>query len=314
MIDFRYHVVSIVAVFLALALGLFIGATSLRDTVRGDITNRTDNLFKANGSLRSQNGDLKSQLKSAQSTDNALLPYAVQGRLAGGSVVVISAPGADGDIRNNILRALPLAGATVAGDVRLQDHLLDPQQDQFIGSLADQVAIPGRRLPNASGATRALALLADVLVTSPRQHPVSRAAATRVLSAFSAGSLLSTSGDTTQPGTVAILIASAAPPATTSPSPAPDTASLLATFARDLGANSSGVVVAGPQTSDQQGGLVDQIRNDKTLRDLVSTVDNADMPSGIIATVLALGAESGGRTGSYGIGPGNDAPVPSPSP
>jgi hypothetical protein len=32
-IDFRYHVVSIVAVFLALALGLFIGATSLRGSV-----------------------------------------------------------------------------------------------------------------------------------------------------------------------------------------------------------------------------------------------------------------------------------------
>lgn len=314
MIDFRYHVVSIVAVFLALALGLFIGATSLRDTVRGDITNRTDSLFKANGALRSQNGDLKSQLANAQSTDNALLPYAVQGRLAGESVVVISAPGIDSDIRNNLLKALSLAGATVAGDVRLQDHLLDPQQDQFLGSLADQVAVPGRPLPSTSGGARALALLADVLVTNPRRHPVSRAAATRVLSAFSAGSLLSTSGDVTQPGSVAVLIAPAAPPAATSPSPTPQTSSLLATFARDLDADSAGVVVAGPQASDQQGGLVDQIRNDKTLRSLVSTVDDADIPSGIIATVLALGEQSGGQAGSYGIGPGHDAPVPSPSP
>jgi len=39
MIDFRYHIVSIVAVFLALALGLFLGSTTLQSTV-------TDNLSK----------------------------------------------------------------------------------------------------------------------------------------------------------------------------------------------------------------------------------------------------------------------------
>jgi hypothetical protein len=32
MIDFRYHIVSIVAVFLALALGLFLGSTTLQST------------------------------------------------------------------------------------------------------------------------------------------------------------------------------------------------------------------------------------------------------------------------------------------
>lgn len=316
MIDFRYHVVSIVAVFLALALGLFIGATSLRDTVRGDITNRTESVVHNNAKLRSQVGDLNSQLKNAQSTDSALLPYAVQGRLAGESVVVISAPGVDSDIRNNIVKALPLAGATVAADVRLQDHLLDPQQDQFLTTLANQVALAGRPLPNDSGSARALALLADVLVTSPQQRAIPRTAATKVLSAFSAGSLLSTSGDSTQPGTVAVLIAPPGPPATSpSPSPSPDTSSsLLATFARDLDADSSGVVVAGPQTSDQPGGLVDLIRSDKTMRSLVSTVDDADIPSGIIATVLALAEQSGGQAGSYGIGPGRTAPVPSPTP
>ena len=313
MIDFRYHVVSIVAVFLALALGLFIGATSLRDTVKGDITTRTDKLFKTNGSLRSQIGDLKNQVKDAQSVDNALMPYAVQGRLAGESVVVISAPGIDSNIRTNVLKALPLAGATVAGDIRLQDHLLDSQQAEFLGTLADQVAIAGRPLPNASGNIRALALLADVLVTSPQQKTVSRTAATRVLSAFSAGSLLTMSGDATQPGSVAVLIAPPGPPVGASPAPGADISSLLATFARDLDANSTGTVVAGPQTSDKTGGLVDLIRGDRSLRDLVTTVDDADLPGGIIATVLALAEQSGGQVGSYGIGPGHDAPVPLPS-
>ena len=315
MIDFRYHVVSIVAVFLALALGLFIGATSLRDTVKGDITTRTDAVFHTNQTLRSQIGDLKSQLKDAQSFDSGLTPYAVQGRLAGESVVVISAPGVDGNIRNNILKSLSLAGANVTADVRLQNQLLDPNQAQFLSTLTDQVAISGHSVPNASGNARALALLADVLVTSPQQKPVARTAATRVLSAFAAGSLLSTSGDSTQPGSVAVLIAPPGPPAMASPSPSPgtDTSSLLTTFARDLDANSTGTVVAGPQTSDQSGGLIDQIRHDKTLDGLVSTVDDADLPSGIITTVLALAEQTGGGAGNYGIGPGRNAPLPAPS-
>jgi hypothetical protein len=283
--------------------------------VRKDLSNRTAAVVHSNAKLRGEIGDLNNQLKNAASADTALLPYAVQGRLAGESVVVISAPGIDSDIRNNVLKALPLAGATVAADVRLQDQLLDPQQDQFLGSLADQVAISSRPLPNASGSVRALAVLADVLVTSPQQRAVPRTAATRVLSAFSAGNLLSTSGDSTQPGTVAVLIAPPGPTLSSpSPSPAPDPSTLLATFARDLDANSGGLVVAGPQTSDQRGGLVDQIRSDKTTRSLVSTVDDADIPSGIIATVLALAEQSGGQAGSYGIGPGRDSPVPSLSP
>jgi len=317
-IDFRYHVVSIVAVFLALALGLFIGATTLRGTVRGDITTRTEAVAHSNGVLRGQVSGLNKQLKAAQSVDNALMPYAVQGRLAGQSVVVVSAPGIDSSIRSNVLKALALAGATVAADVRLQDQLLDPQQEQFVGSLADQVAIASRPLPNASGSVRAMSVLADALVTNPQLKPVSRTSAARVLSAFAAGNLLSVSGDVTQPGSVAILLAPPAPAPTAgtsaSPSPSPSTSSLLTSLARDLDTKSTGTVVAGPQTSDQSGGLVDAIRSDKTLRGLVSTVDDADLPSGVIATVLALAEQSSGQAGSYGIGPGKDAPVPVPSP
>ncbi|BDZ58322.1 hypothetical protein GCM10025872_19790 [Barrientosiimonas endolithica] len=44
MIDFRYHLVSIVAVFLALATGLVIGATSLQDQVAGTLQGQVTQL------------------------------------------------------------------------------------------------------------------------------------------------------------------------------------------------------------------------------------------------------------------------------
>ena len=42
MIDFRYHVVSIVAVLLALALGLFLGSTTLQGRVFDDLKGRAN--------------------------------------------------------------------------------------------------------------------------------------------------------------------------------------------------------------------------------------------------------------------------------
>ena len=312
MIDFRYHVVSIVAVFLALALGLFIGATTLRGTVKGDITNRTQSVVHSNGKLRSENSDLRSQLSRGQSFDSALQPYALQGRLSGESVVVISAPGVDNNIRKDILAALTQSGASVAGDVRLQDAVLDPDQDQFLGTLADKLALKSRPLPNAAGAVRALALLADVLVTSPQRSPVSRTAAAKVVSAYDAGNLLSVNGDQPQPAGLAILLAAPAPTSQDA-SVGAQQQSLLATFARNLDRDAVGAVVAGPASADASGGLLDVVRSDNGLRTAVSTVDGAELPSGVIATVLAVAEQAGGKAGSYGTGPGADAPLPSPS-
>ena len=40
MIDFRYHLVSLIAVFLAVALGIVIGTTALNEPILADIENQ----------------------------------------------------------------------------------------------------------------------------------------------------------------------------------------------------------------------------------------------------------------------------------
>jgi hypothetical protein len=312
-IDFRYHVVSIVAVFLALALGLFIGSTTLRGKVQANLTTRTQNVAHNNQVLKGVNRDLNSQLSRAQSFDAALTPYAVAGRLAGESVVVVSAPGVDDNMRSDVMEALTEAGANIDGDVRLQDTLLDPAQDQFLGTLADKVAINGHPLPNAAGAVRALALLADALVTNAEKQPVTRAAAAKVISAYAAGKLLTVSDEPPAPASIAIVLAAPAP-SSEDVDAAAQQGALLTTFARDLDRSAVGAVVAGPASADADGGLLDLVRGDKGLRANVSTVDTVDQPSGVIATVLAAAEQAAGRSGSYGIGPGADTPLPDMSP
>lgn len=312
MIDFRYHVVSIVAVFLALALGLFIGSTSLRGRVANDISHRTHQVLDTNNRLQGELSTLRGQLNRSQAFDGALLPYAVAGKLAGESVTLVSAPGVDGGLRSRVQQGLVAAGATVTGDVRLQDDLLDPEREQFLATLTGRLTPPKRTLPAGNGVQRALALLADVIGTRPQRHPVSAAAATRVLSAYGAAKLVSVSGSPPHPSSLAVLLAGPAPSA--DDTAAATRVSELAGFAGRLDHATTGAVVTGPTTAADKGGLLDVLRDDAAVRDTVSTVDSAELPSGVIATVLALAEQARGGAGSYGVAPGADAPLPTPSP
>ncbi|HMC70873.1 MAG TPA: copper transporter, partial [Mycobacteriales bacterium] len=184
MIDFRYHVVSIVAVFLAIALGLFIGSTTLRGTVATDLNRRTAAVRSENANLSAQVHDLKNQLNDADAFDTALEPSVLHDALAGDSVVVVSAPGVDAGSRTNLVNAIAAAGGTVTGDVRLQDALLDPDQRTFLETLTARLTVPGHPATGGDGSQRAMRLLADVLGIRPQSIPVPAAAAAKVLAGF----------------------------------------------------------------------------------------------------------------------------------
>jgi hypothetical protein len=312
-IDFRYHIVSIVAVFLALALGLFIGSTSLRPTVAHNLKQSVDSVTAKNRTLSGQLSDTRNQLSKEQAFESALEPYAVAGRLTGQTVVVVSAPGADGAVRDDVERALGEAGATLAADVRLTDTLFDPQQDSFLGTLADRVTVSGVTLPGGTGAQRALALLADVLGERPQGQPLAPSAIGKVVSAYTAGKLVSVSGPSPRPGSLAVLITGV--PATSGDAQAAAAReALVADFARDLDQAAVGAVATGPTTAADAGGLLAVIRSQKQLRGAISTVDGAELPRGVIATVIALAEQADGKVGSYGGGAGADSPLPSASP
>jgi hypothetical protein len=312
-IDFRYHVVSIVAVFLALALGLFIGSTSLRGPVGSIITNQTDKVVGKNKQLRAEVGALQNDVRDEQRFETAAAPYIVSNVLAGESVVVVSAPGVDGGTRSDIVKGLTAAGATVSGDIRLQDALLDPAQRVFLDTLSTRLGIPGHTLSSGTGPQRAMTLLADVLGIRPQSTPVPAASAARVLSGFADGNLLTVSGGAARSASLAVLIAPPPPSATADPKLVQAQDALLLDLARALDRSAVGAVVAGPVAAADDG-LLKAARGDNDLTADVSTVDGADLPRGVIATVLALAEQAKGGVGSYGARTGSKAPLPSPSP
>ena len=65
MISFRYHIVSIIAVFLALALGIVVGTTALNGPITSNLRSEVDTLRKDRTSLSSQINALQKQVSDA---------------------------------------------------------------------------------------------------------------------------------------------------------------------------------------------------------------------------------------------------------
>jgi len=118
-INLRYHIVSLVAVFLALAIGILIGSALLgHDAIAQSQQQVADRLEKHLNELRHENEVTRQQLAALQA-DNAVqrqfskdvLPFLIQGRLEGVRVAVVeTSPFATGQDLRPILE---MAGAEV---------------------------------------------------------------------------------------------------------------------------------------------------------------------------------------------------------
>jgi hypothetical protein len=306
-IDFRYHLVSIVAVFLALALGLFLGSTTLQGRVFDDLKGRTDKVTKQRDLLSSQLAAANDRIKQQQNFDKALLPYAVSGRLSGQLVTVVSAPGTSDSLRKQVLSTIDAAGATVSADVRLQNAIVDPTQDAFLTALTERVSVPGRAdaAPESTGGERAAAQLAAVLGVRPSAHGVPPSTVDTVLSAYSTGKLLvvADKDGVARPGTLAVVLTGPPPAASADQSAVRAQQDFVLALLRDLDRTSLGAVLAVPTPPDgASSDMTTAVANDPDVSHQASTVTGADTAAGAIATVFALAAQADGVAGRYGIG------------
>ena len=104
MIDFRYHLVSIVSIFLALAVGIVLGAGPLQQQIGQTLTNQVSQLRKDKAELRSQLDTQAHELEAADQFAEAVTPELVGSRLGGRSVVLVMLPGADSSVADDITR------------------------------------------------------------------------------------------------------------------------------------------------------------------------------------------------------------------
>lgn len=123
MITFRYHLVSVVAVFLAVGLGVLIGTTVLDQGIVATLRDRTETLSADLDQLRGRVSELETGLDRMEDFGDEILPYLVGGRLLGVPVVVVTQEGVDEATVGEARKALELSGAELVAVVSAADRM-----------------------------------------------------------------------------------------------------------------------------------------------------------------------------------------------
>jgi Copper transport outer membrane protein, MctB len=163
-ISLRYHIVSLVAVFLALALGIVVGSTVLKEGSVSVLRATSERVRQDNEGYRTENLALKQEQARLQDFAATALPDLVRGRLKDRPVVLLDTDRVDGGVRDRVTQVLQAAGAEVDGRVTFNAGRLaltaeadrqalgrllgvdagDPAalRSQLVGRVADRMAAP----------------------------------------------------------------------------------------------------------------------------------------------------------------------------
>jgi hypothetical protein len=308
-INFRYHVVSLTAVFLALAIGLVVGTAALNGPVADSLKDQVSALSKDNSNFRAQANQYREELTRAQGFATEVAPALLNGKLTGRKLLLLGLPGSQ-DYVDLVKSMLTVAGATVTAKVTVQDKFFDPANNTELLDLAmqgSQPSIPAEGLPvNSDGVETSSALLAVALQQRPSE--VAAEDLTAVLTAFTKQGYIGVDKGAVG-GAEATVIVSGLPPVDKDAAKKTQSAVTLATqFAKN-----KPLVVAGNGVGD--GNLVSEIRRDPTLVRTISTVDNGSTTQGQVATALAVAERVvQGRVGQYGLSAGAVSLVPKTAP
>jgi hypothetical protein len=322
LIDFRYHLVSIVSVFLALAIGIVVGSQAVAPAVTSGLNKASASEVKANNVLYAHNAQLKDEIGADQAFGQAAEGSLLRGLLAGQHVVLVLAPGADSPTVDGVTTALQDSGAVVTGQVVLSQQFFDTgsANEQALKTAAANLVPPGTAPPNSptdpqiSGQQAAAQVIAAAIVNKDGLATLTAKASQQILTGFGNAGFLQVNGGNGSSvlagqATLAVVVLPATvPPARTS---GPFNLALVS-LAQDLRQASKGALLAGSFKGSGPQSAIDAVVSGNAGITL-ATVDNADTVFGQMIVAQALNQLLTGSAGptAYGVRPGT---VPSPAP
>ncbi|MEZ0165106.1 copper transporter [Kineococcus sp. LSe6-4] len=330
MIDFRYHVVSLVSVFLALAVGIVLGAGPLNEGISTGITDQVRQLTTEKNALRTERDEALATTEQQDAWAEAVAPALLARQLAGRGVAVVELPGADSSQVDASVEQLQAAGANVSSRVTLQDAWFDGARSavedrrETAAALAGQLPLApapdaGTEDVLASALAQALVSTEPAPVENPSENPEQNPdeSARTVLGTLSEAGLVDVQ-DGTDPvparATLALVVGGAPDPDATD-AVRGSTAQAWTALLRELDGAGAGAVLAGPPEAAADGGPLAVLRADADLSAAVSGVDDLDSPIGRINAVLALRQQLTGGAGQYGSADSaTDVSPPLPAP
>jgi hypothetical protein len=310
MINFRFHIVSLIAVFLALAVGVVFGATVVNSAIVDRLNDRIDTVEDNANQRKAESDQLRGEVGQLQGYIDGTKDFAVSGRLDGVTLATIATRGVDADSVKQTVELAQQAGARAPGIIWLEEKLTlsdadalkqlgellgrsgqtaKATRDEGWNALATRVATGGGAAANGRDLLTALA--DDGYISF---EPVGNQGDN-----FSAASF--TGGD------VRVLLVDG-------PNGQITGNEVLAPLSNALVANRLRLVVgevyAEKDGGPKRGALLTPIRESDGLKQAVSTVDDLDRVEGHVSAVLALADLSRNVVGQYGYGTGATKSAP----
>lgn len=295
MITLRHHLLTVVAVFLALAAGIVLGGGPLSDVGQTVVATGNDDEPVA--------AEDRARTDYTESYVRALGPGAIGGRLADRSVALVTLPGADEQVVAALAEQVGASGGTVSARYEISGDLVDPGQKSLVDTLGSQLLTQqaeGDVPADASTYDRIGQLLGLAVATKDVEGQDVSGKARAIVDAVSGAGLMEEPAEVAQRAPLVLLVLG---------TDAGDEGSdaILAGLAQGLAAQSVGVVLAGT-TADGGSGQLGRFRADPASAG-VATLDGIDTVAGRAATMITLQRSLATQGGAFGAS-GADGPVP----
>ena len=313
MIDFRYHLVSLISVFLALAVGIVLGAGPLKEAIGDTLSGEVDALRERASDLRTELDETQVALGLSEEAFATVAPDLLDGVMPGRRVAVVTVGSVAPGVVEAVGERIRQSGAEVTASVQITEAWADPARRAYRQSLAATLVEYLDPVPPqdaGTGAELAEALTQSLTTADPADPDGFSQDARIVLDVLVEAELVTLQGEVTMPADAFVVLVEPAvvaePPAegATAEPVDPDeaerreevivTSMQIATVAQ---ARSRGAVVGSGEVVE--GGLLERLRN-ANLNSRVSTVEAVDTVVGQVSVVLALSARMGGPPGHYG--------------
>ncbi|MGN6751975.1 MAG: copper transporter [Intrasporangium sp.] len=310
MIDFRYHLVSIISIFLALAVGIVLGAGPLQSNLGSTLGDQVVALRNEKQDLNSKLTDSQRQVAAADEYETAITPLLVAGRLTGHSVVLVVLPSAESKLVDTTTAALAASGAKDHGTVTLSSDWFDPTKAAERATAAGTAAGELGLTSTATGDVLLGEVLTRLTVSEVPVEPGANRA--QALSTLGDAGLLDSSVPELAPADIAIIVSG---DYSGSQADVDARTQLVLALALRLQTASRATVVIGgapvqaagqPVTTD----AVTAVRADPRASNAISTVDHAREGRGPAIVVLATAAQLAHHVGHYGTAPDAKAILP----
>jgi hypothetical protein len=303
MINFRYHIVSLMAVFLALSVGIVLGVTLRGPVDRGLATQAAQD--------RTQVRDLRAELDRRDALDDYREAWeqragtqVTSDMLSSRTVAIVAMPDAPTGVVNALSTAVTQAGGTMTHTVKVNADVFDPGKAEAVNAALEPFATE-LQLTDAMSPARKFGLAVGRANLSEQRTELDPTAV-NISEALTDAGLVTADGRSEETAELVIVVTDEA----TEPQATPELLESHVELDIALKSRAAGVVVAGPNSGNIQGTDVLSVRNISDSADLLSTVDVADLSSGVATTIMAGKEQLLGRHGHYGALTKADAPLP----